>query len=117
MYILGQESITRRRYAAGARDTDGVWVRGTSSDDTILASVQPASADNIQRLPEGRRSSRARLIITTGELRCEDQGAQVSADRVLVDGTWWEVGHVERDRAVLPHYTAVVTALQEQDPG
>ena len=115
MSILGEESVTRRRFAAGSRGTDGRWAEGTPTDSTILAAVQPASGDDLAILPEGERSKRARRLYTVSELRVVDVVGGTSADHVQAEGRWWKVLHVEQQRNVIPHYKAIVVALQETE--
>jgi len=111
--ILGIESLTRRRYAAGERGTDGRWEQGDATDATIRASVQPASDDDLKTLPEGERTRRAKRIYTSSELRLVDQDAGTSADQVQVDGDWYEVRLIQRERSLLAHYRVIVLAVQE----
>ena len=113
--ILGEESVARRRYAAGSRGADGRFEPGASSDDTILASVQEGDADVVATLAEGQRDRAGRLLYTTSELRVVDQASGRSADRVEVDGIWYEVRRVDRVRSLIPHYKCVVLALQESE--
>lgn len=113
MSILGEESVTRRRFAAGSRGTDGRWTDGAATDSTILAAVQPANGDDLAILPEGERSKRARKLYTVTELRVVSVEDGTSADHVQVEGRWWKVLHVEEQRNVIPHYKAIAVALQE----
>lgn len=116
MTILGEEPITRRRYAAGARGSDGAWVRGASTDTTIQAGVQPANSRDLYHLPEGlRQRDPIKLYTDSAVLRTADQHSQVDADEVVVDGVVYEVQSVGRQRAAapLPNYKAIAVRIQE----
>jgi len=114
MSILGSESLTRRRYAAGSWDTDGVFVAGTATNSSFSGSFQPLNGEELATLPEGERAGDQRKVYTQSALRTTDQAAGVQADRVSQDGTvFYEVRQVERERAVLPHYKARLVRVQE----
>lgn len=113
MSILGQESLTFKRFAAGSRGTDGRWTDGAATSTTLLGSVQPMNGNDLSTLPEGERSRRGRKVYTTTELRTVDQAAGTAADQLQIDGEWWEVRSVANERSVIAHYKVLVLALQE----
>lgn len=116
MSILGAESLTRRRFAAGARGADGRYVEGSATDTPLQGSVQPMPAARIATLPEGERSRDWRVVYTYTPLRVTDAAAGVSADHVLVDGAAYEVRGLAVWRGVLPHYEAQCVRVQEVEP-
>jgi hypothetical protein len=111
--ILGAETITRRRQAAGTRGSDGRYTPGATTDTTIQASVQPFAADELAVLPEGERHREPRKVYTTSDLRTGDQHLGTPADRLVIDSVVFEVVAVERHRSVIPHYKARAVRLQE----
>lgn len=111
--ILGQESVTKRTYAAGARGTDGRYTAGAATDSTILASIQPMNGEELATLPEGERHPDQRKCYTRTALQAGDIDAGLIADHILVDGIEYEVRQVERQRAVLPHYKARLVRMKE----
>lgn len=114
MSLLGQTSITRRRYTAGTRATTGYWTTPAATDTTILASVQEASGEDLQVLPEGERKREAVKVYTeTAELRTANQHAGIQADRVVISSIVYEVAHTEQRHPLIPHYKALATRLQE----
>lgn len=117
--LLSARDITRRRFAAGSRNGSGVWVDGAATDSTIRASVQPLSGSELQRLPEGERERRRRKVYVrdADDLRVASQFAQHSADRLLIDGDWYEVEQLDDWSAsrLLPHWRAQVVEFQEAD--
>lgn len=118
MPLVGGETITRQRFAAGTR-VGGRWVDAASVSAPIFATVQAPSGNDMKILPEGTRASHARKIYTwpTDDLRTENQHTGAVADRVVIDGIVYEVVHVWPWRAAspIPHIKALVLRLQEQD--
>jgi len=113
--ILGQETITLRRYAtAYAWGEDGRPTADDPEETDILASVQPLRDHEIQILPEGERQSEQKKIYTKTELKTENQHEGTKADILLIDDVEYKVMQVERERSVLPHYKARVMRLQEE---
>ncbi len=113
MSILGEESLSYRRPAAGTVGSDGRYVRGSYSTGTILGSVQPLNDDDVQSLPEGERSRRGWCVLTESEILIVDLTDQTLSDHLLIDGTYWEVRAVSRERSILPHYRVIALAIQE----
>jgi len=117
--ILATGTYTRRRGTAKAIDpATGHATTPTWSETSITANVQPLSPEQLSRLPEGDRVRDPRLVITRESLRTVDasSGAKLPADRVVIDGTEYEVFSVERYTAILPHYEAVVMRVAEPSP-
>ena len=117
--LLGAVTITRRRYGAGSRGSDGRWVEGSSSDTSITASVQPGDAEDLALLPEGERTRRAIRVYTDTELRTSSPQDGYRSDRLVVsgltgidDGTY-QVQHVKPYYALLGHHRAIAVRVQE----
>ena len=87
------ESVSVTRIAAGSR-TLGRWTDGSTSVITIDACVQPATDEDMQRLPEGQRIEETISIFTTTELKTVSVDGQTPADRVSYDGEVYEVQSV-----------------------
>lgn len=120
MSLLYREPITRRRYLPDALDSEGAVVAGGFDDEGGTASVQPASLDALQVLPEGDRTKEARSIWTLLDLQTAEQRASNAtqlgprADLVRAEGSWWRVMRVARwPRGRLAHYEALVVRVQE----
>jgi hypothetical protein len=73
----------------------GRWVEGAAETLEILASVQPATPKELQRLPEGDRTKAVIAIWTTTELRTASSPPGAQADRVTYAGSTYEVQAVE----------------------
>lgn len=120
---------------AGAWNDEGFFEpaprpEASTLDDlpSFLASVQPATPDEIQALPEGVRARETLALYTTTELRTatnprldagEDpipaaspRGA-VPADLVIVRGEVYEVVSIERWARIRPHYKAIAVRADE----
>lgn len=82
--ILGLTSVTRRRFAAGSRGSDGRWDAGASTDSTIQMSVQPLSGHELATLPEGERSSVNLKGYTEADVRTLDQVDGEAADHIII---------------------------------
>lgn len=113
--ILGSQPVTRQRFAAGAVSAAGRWTEGATTSTTILASVQPATGRQLQRLPEGLRERVELMAFTETELRTADQATGLSADRIVVDGETYQVAHVRHwpTFGPLPHYEAALERFDE----
>jgi hypothetical protein len=88
-------TFTRRRNAAGGSYPGGRWSGVGTSDEDILASVQPVSGRDLLRLPEGLRTRDTLAIITDDDLRTANETSGVEADRLVVNGEEWEVVAVD----------------------
>lgn len=84
---LGTGSYTVTRPTASSY-TNGRLNAPSTSTFVINASVQPASGRDLQRLPEGQRSSEIKSIFTMTELRLTDV--------VTIGSSTYQVQHVER---------------------
>jgi apolipoprotein N-acyltransferase len=96
-----RRTITVSRQAAGSH-VNGIWTPGTTTTTTIQASVQPATARDMERLPEGRRQTGAVKVYTSAALLVE-QGTQ-KADRIILPSGTYEVAQADEwQNGVLPH--------------
>ena len=97
---------------------DGYWVEGTESNIIIKASVQPLRMDEIEALPEGKRSSSAVKIYSDMKLlpakQATETAAATSADILQYSGSTWEIvacaGH---QSGIIPHYKAYAVEVAE----
>jgi hypothetical protein len=87
-FATGTYVVTRR--GPTTVGSDGRADLATSSTFSILASVQPMSGRELQRLPEGMRVAERRVLFTATTLQVVG-----APDVVRVDGEDWEVESVE----------------------
>lgn len=106
---MNGQPLTVTRRGAGVV-TNGIVAEGPSSTLPIVAGVQPASGRDLQRLPEGRRSTATLVLYTVTPLLVGNAGAANEADVVTIDGEEWEVQHVEHWRRS-GYYRVIVQAV------
>jgi hypothetical protein len=113
--ILGLESVTLNRRAAGTRGSNGRYVEGALTSSTIRASVQPMTDRDLRTLPEGERHLDQKKVYTESEIRTASQHDGTTADQLVVGGVTYEVRQVEQQRSILPHYKGRIVRVQEAD--
>ena len=96
-------SVTLRRYPTGSTGSDGRWSKGTPTDSTISANIQPLRGHHRQQLPEGDRHRDGIRYSTKTVVYTADQYTQRSADELVIDGVTYEVMTAESWTGVLPH--------------
>lgn len=119
MPLINNATITRRRFAAGTRGTDGRFTNGATTDTTgLAASVQGPSGNDLQTLPEGDRTKEVRKVYLDVDVRTSDQHTGTLADHLLIDGVAHEVRKVWPWRAgsLIPHHKCLAVRLQEVAP-
>jgi hypothetical protein len=72
-------------------DGDGLAVSGDSSTVSIMASVQPATADDLSRLPEGAENRDPIVVFATFILSAGSTSAAKNPDIVVYRGSEYEV--------------------------
>ena len=81
---------------------DGIYVEGTTSTFKTLASCQPASAEELQMLPEGERNKKIFKFISKKPIQTTQDRENLPADviifkskrwRVIQGGDWSSYGH------------------------
>ncbi len=70
----------------GAYDTNGNWVRGPKVQVDIIASVQPLTPDELQRLPENQSNREAVKIYTTTKIVVASDKTQKNSEVLVIDG-------------------------------
>lgn len=107
------ETVTLRRYGAGSW-SGGRWTSGSYTTVTITGSVQPGGMKELMTLEEGDRTKDMIAIWTQSPLYTENETIGTAADRIVWDGSLWQVRRVESHGKTpeLHHYHAV--AVREQ---
>ena len=80
MAILGAQAFTAKRRAAGSW-TSGVYTQGAETQYTVRGSLQPATAKELELLPEGARADTRWMLFCDAHQQLLDTG-----DRVVVSG-------------------------------
>lgn len=85
---------------------NGVWVAGTRSVSTVMASIQPiVMGQDMAALPEGRRISDFVKIYTGVNLKVTDDGDGIQPDFIVHDGQCFElVSRYANQNRIIPHY-------------
>jgi hypothetical protein len=103
-FATGTYTVTRA--PSPSLDAEGRAVPSPSTVLVIVASVQPLSGRELERLPESFRGKETRKLYTATQLRTEGEG--FSADRIAIDGASWQVEGVE-DFSAAGYFKALVT--------
>lgn len=86
----------------------GVFVAGTKAITTIMASIQPATGEDMVNAPEGRRIHDMIRVYTSTPLKPAIDGHQ--PDIVVWQGFGYEVTSIDvRQMDVIPHYKIFAT--------
>jgi len=114
--MIPRRKINVTRFDAGAW-VDGVWQEGSPTVTEKRFSVHPTSPDDMDLLPEGRRSRRAYTLVGDAGERLRTAHNGKNADRVEIDGEEYEAAAVQVwDNKIIPHSRNVVIRV-EQDEG
>lgn len=91
---------------------DGVWTANDPTTLTIKASVQPLRLDEMQAMPEGRRSSHVVKIYSDTELYPAIQGTGQNADQFTWQSKTWEVIACDAyQMGIISHYKALAVEV------
>ncbi len=103
---LKTHDLTVIRYAEGSFNTDGLWVKGSSTTFVVEACVQPATG--MQRVvggrdmrsdEQGQKTDDVRVVYTPTELKTRDVGFE--PDQIVnLEGGTWTVTRVEPYQAI-----------------
>lgn len=91
---------------------NGVWTEEAGLDFTILASVQPATPEDLQSLPENRRTFTAYRIYTDVIMLSALEGVR-NPDTVTINGEQYEISQVAMwQNGVINHYRCLAVRIQ-----
>ncbi len=106
------ETITRRRYPAGAF-VKGTWQGGTPTDTPITASVQNATPRQLETLREAERVKEAIVLFGDVDLRTADDKNKIVADEVVRSGRVYRVESVESWPFLSLAHKEAIAAMRE----
>lgn len=93
---------------------DGKWVAGPDSVLTILASVQPVTAEDQIVMPAGKRLSDYVKAYTSTELIPLSESSQQQPDRLVWRGRQYECKELGvRQMDVIPHYKIIFSLVEQ----
>lgn len=112
--LLKKTTLTARRPYNGHYDSDGKWNRGSESQFTFKASVQPVNPKELQTLPSAFKSTQGWVFYTKTKLNVLDEDSGEDGDIVEVDGKDYKVVRSEywRDLSV-SHYRVVALKIEK----
>lgn len=106
-----RKDVTVKRPAAGSY-VNGVWVEGAQSTLIIKASVQPATAEEMESLPEARRNLGVYKLYTDTQLQNLLENAN-NPDIVVIGGHDYEIMRCEPwQNNIVNHYKALAARVQ-----
>jgi len=107
-----RKPITVKRPTAGSY-VNGLWVATSTPTEIIIqASVQPATTEDLQSLPEGRRQLGAYKLYTDTQLQSVLENAN-NPDIVVINGEDYEVAQVEPwQNGIVNHYKILAVRIQ-----
>lgn len=96
-----RETVTRRRYDGDAWQ-DGHYDKGPASEAEISVYLEPATGEEAESLPEGKRSRVEFFGATSDDIRGVDLEADEQADEILYNGQIFEVHQVKSPGTASP---------------
>lgn len=94
---------------------DGIYQPGQDVERTARYSVQPASPQDMEMLPEGRRTNQSFALFGDERIRPADDSEGTNAEQVVIDGERYECMRSEPwQNSIVSHYRMVVTKMAEQ---
>jgi predicted nucleotidyltransferase len=104
-YTCFRKQFTVKRKQGGSY-VDGQWVPGNDVDIIIKASLQPMSPEEMDKLPEGRRTNETFKLYTKTRLYTV---TDENPDYLLIDGIGYEVVSVGKYQSdVINHYKVFI---------
>ncbi len=89
------KKISVQRSLPGAHDEHGRWQEQAKEELSIDAVVQPARGQELQRLPEGRRTSETIKVYTTTKLLSAEVDTQNQPDVLVWQGREYQVETID----------------------
>jgi len=114
---MSEFSCFRREFIfkrlSGGAYVSGKWVKGTPADIIIRASLQPLTGEELNQLPEGRRTDQTYKMYSSIKLRTVKTD---NPDYVTIDGNKFEVIQVEPNQNnIINHYKVIIGKVNETD--
>ena len=105
IYTCFRKTVLIKRKTGGGY-VDGQYVEGNDVDIFIKASIQPASQEEMQELPEGRRSDEVFKMYTKTKMFTV---TEENPDHLFINGNEYEVVSVGKYQSdVISHYKVMI---------
>lgn len=107
-----RKSLTVKRPASGSY-VNGVWVASAAATEiTIKASVQPASTEEMETLPEARRAQGVYTLFSSTKFQSLQENTN-NPDIVVINSQDYEIMRCEPwQNGLLNHYKALAARVQ-----
>ena len=105
------ETVQLKRESAGVYNQDGDWVDGTVTTTDIQGVVQSLNANELLVLPEGDRTKSTAKIHTRTELKTANELTSTKADKIVYQGSDWNVSAVNNRNTIGGYYKAILTRI------
>jgi len=103
MSFFNSKVFTVKRYPP-VSIVNGVFQNATPNNLSITGTAQPATAEQIALLPEGRRVNGVMVVFTSTMLQTAEENSH-NADIVVINGLDYEVVLVKKwDNGLIMHY-------------
>lgn len=106
MSLFKSVELAKISFSAGER-VKGRWTEGEETRTEFSGTWQPANGNDLEKLPEGKRSNETFKCFAPVEIdfTAADADKGVSGDRIEKDGTRYEVVLAAKwDNGLLPHW-------------
>lgn len=114
VFACFNKPLTGTRFGPPVRVGGRVISLGSETPLAFNGSEQPMTANEMNSLPEGRRTSSTKKLFVDIKLNSIEESNNTNPDRIiLVDGTY-EVFRVQDwQNGIIPHYVAFVTRINQ----
>jgi len=99
--------VVIQRSKPGAHDEHGRWKEAPTEEISIDAVVQPARGKELQRLPEGRRTSESIKVYTTTPLFSAEVEDQNQPDILVWQGKKYQIETIDNWEEYGDYYKAL----------
>lgn len=103
MSFVGSQKIQLVSRAAGSRGADGRYVPGSESTQTICATVNPITGEQLYVMPEGERTGHNIKIITNAPVAMTTDYTQLIGDYIIWEGHRYEIRECRKYLKIIPH--------------
>lgn len=109
--IFRKPRIVKR--PTGGSYINGEWVEtGEPTVITVMASVQPATTEDLQSLPEARRTLGAYRVFSDTKFQSLEEDAN-NPDVIVIYDNDYEIAQVQPwQNGIVPHYKAIAVRVQ-----
>lgn len=101
-------TVTLRRKTAGSYDADGVYVPGSVTNTSAVASIQPARGSSLEFLPSAQRTGEEMVMYIDTEVFPSSSTSRTSEDLIIWDGGTFKILTVRRWEMTQVYWEAII---------